>query len=293
MFNNGLAVVFFNVNQSNVSDHKLGKPPVRIQSGFLEKVVSEKSLEIENRRRQIPENQLQALANDRPTPGDFSRHLRSADSIAVIAELKKASPSAGTLREEYDIKKIARSYFDNGAAAFSVLTDEKQFQGNLEHLEAVSRLNLLPVLRKDFIIDSYQILEARAHGADAILLIVAALAKDKLAGLKSISDELGMASLIEVHSGQELEVALSIGAQLVGINNRNLKTLRTSLEITERLAPLVPRDCAIVSESGITSRADIERLAQCGIHAVLVGTHLMRHSDPGPALASLIGVPKR
>jgi len=272
----------------NVANH-----PARIQSDFLRKVVIEKKLEIKKRLRQFPESELCRLAHGRPKARDFLRHLRSADFIAIITELKKASPSAGTLREDYDARKIARSYFENGAAAFSVLTDEKYFQGNLEHLDAVSRLNLRPVLRKDFIIDSYQILEARAFGADAILLIAAALSKQELVELKSIAAELGMDALVEIHNEDELETTLSAGAQLIGINNRNLKTLHTSMDITERLAPLIPHDRVIVSESGITSRADIARLARCGIHAVLVGTHLMRQPDPGSALAELVGVPRQ
>ena len=263
-----------------------------MSSDFLERVIVEKRREVEHRRGQIPENFLRELASKRSAARRFADALRSSPNISIIAEMKKASPSAGMLRDDYDVQKIARSYAANGAAAFSVLTDEKYFQGNLEHLQSVSRLNLLPVLRKDFIIDSYQILEARAYGADAILLIVAALSKEDLAGLKSTSDELGMDSLIEVHSEEELETALQVGAQLIGINNRNLKTLKTSLETTERLAPLVPRDRVCVSESGISSKADVVRLAACGIHAVLVGTHLMRHQHPGQALAELVGVSK-
>jgi indole-3-glycerol phosphate synthase len=261
-----------------------------MSSDFLQKVIAEKRSEVEQRRKQAPESLLRELASRRSPARRFADALREGQNISIIAEMKKASPSGGMLREDYDVQKIARSYAANGASAFSVLTDEKYFQGNLEHLQAVSRLNLRPVLRKDFIVDSYQILEARAFGADAILLIVAALPKEDLFELKSISDEWGMDSLIEVHFKYELEAALLIGAELIGINNRNLKTLKTSLEVTEHLAPLVPRNRIIVSESGISSKADIVRLSACGIHAVLVGTHLMRHDDPGQALAELVGV---
>lgn len=264
-----------------------------MSSDFLQKVIAEKRDEVELRRRKTPESNLRELASRRSPGRRFGDALRSSKNISIIAEMKKASPSGGMMRDDYDVQKIARSYAANGASAFSVLTDEKYFQGNLEHLQSVSRLNLLPMLRKDFMIDPYQILEARAFGADAILLIVAALSKDEMSSLKSTSDELGMDSLIEVHSEEELESALQIGAQLIGINNRNLKTLKTHLDVTESIAPLVPRDRVCVSESGISLKADVVRLAACGIHAVLVGTHLMRRQDPGQALAELVGVPRQ
>jgi len=263
-----------------------------MSSDFLQKIIAEKRDEVELRRRKTPDSILRELASKRSPARRFADALRNSQNISIIAEMKKASLSEGLIREDYDVQKIARSYAANGASAFSILTDEKYFHGNLEHLQSVSRLNLRPVLRKDFMVDSYQILEARAFGADAILLIVAALSKDELSSLKSTSDEFGMDSLIEVHSEAELEIALQIDAQLIGVNNRNLKTLKTSLEVTERIAPLVPRDRVCVSESGISSKADIVRLAPFGIQAVLVGTHLIRHQDPGPALAELVGVPK-
>ena len=264
-----------------------------MSSDFLQKIIAEKRDEVELRRRKTPDSILRELASKCASQRGFGDALRKGQSISIIAEMKKASPSGGMIREDYDVRKIAQSYAANGASAFSILTDEKYFHGNLEHLQSVSRLNLRPVLRKDFMVDSYQILETRAFGADAILLIVAALSKDELSSLKSTSDEFGMDSLIEVHSEAELETALQVGAQLIGINNRNLKTLKTSLDITEQLAPLIPRDRIIVSESGISSKADITRLSSSGIHAVLVGGHLMRHQDPGQALAELTGVPKQ
>ncbi len=264
-----------------------------MSSDFLQKVIAGKRAEVGLRRRKIPESVLREFASKRSSSRRFGAALRSGENISIIAEMKKASPSGGLLREDYDVQKLARSYAANGASAFSVLTDEKYFQGNLEHLQSVSRLNLLPVLRKDFIIDSYQLLEARAFGADAILLIVAALSKEELLELRSFSGELGMDSLVEVHSEEQLETALQSGALLIGINNRNLKTLKTSLDVTERLAPQIPRDRVVVSESGITSKAEVIRLAACGIHAVLVGTHLMRQQDPGQAVSELIGVQRQ
>lgn len=260
---------------------------------FLESVTAEKSKEVEGRRQVLPKAALEIMAARRPPARSVAHALHSGRCISILAEMKRASPSCGRLREIYDVPQIAGSYFENGAAAFSVLTDQNHFQGTLEHLEAVSRLNLLPVLRKDFIVDSYQVLEARAFGADAVLLIVAMLQKQHVAKLKIQAEALGMNCLVEVHQEEELETALSVDAKIIGINNRNLKTLQTSIAVTERLAPLVPRDRIIVSESGITSRADIVRLAAFGIEAVLVGTHLMRHADPGRALAELVGVPKQ
>lgn len=260
---------------------------------FLEKVIAEKQLEVEYRRRLLPESALRDQASCCSRVRGFSRHLRSTDTIAVIAELKKAAPSAGILCEDYDVEKISRGYAQNGAAALSVLTDGKNFHGKLEHLAAVSRLNVLPVLRKDFIIDPYQVVESRVFGADAILLIVAALHQQQLVDLLARAETFGMEALVEIHNEEDLESALAARAQLIGINNRNLKTLQTSFKVTEQLAPLVPRDRIVVSESGIASKNDITRLAECGIHAVLIGSHLMRQRDPGRALGDLVGVPRK
>jgi indole-3-glycerol phosphate synthase len=264
-----------------------------MSSDFLERVIAEKKREVEDRRKATPERVLRDQALRRSQPRQFAKPVKDGKNISVIAEMKKASPSAGKLREHYDVPQIAHGYASGGAAAFSVLTDEKYFQGTLEHLDLASSLNLRPILRKDFVVDSYQILEARAHGADAILLIVAALRPDELVRLQGAAEELSMDALVEIHNEGELEVALNAGSRLIGINNRDLKNLRTSLETTERLAPLVPGDRIIVSESGITSKADVERLARCGIHAILVGTHLMRQPDPRHALAELVGVQRR
>lgn len=260
---------------------------------FLEKVIAEKKLEVEYRRRLLPESALRDLASGLAATRGLAKSLRLVDTIAIIAELKRTAPSAGTLREDYDVETIARGYAENGAAALSVLTDEKHFHGKLEHLAAVSRVNVLPVLRKDFIIDPYQVVESRAFGADAILLIVAALRQQQLVDLLARAETFGMDAVVEVHNEEDLEIALAARAQLIGINNRNLKTLQTSFVVTEQLAPLVPRDRTIVSESGIGSKTDITRVADCGIHAVLIGSHLMRQRDPGRALGDLVGVPRK
>jgi len=264
-----------------------------MSSDFLETVLAEKQREVERRRRLVPERVLQDLAGRRRAPKSFAEALRKGRTVAIITEFKKASPSAGTLRDDFDVQQIAQTYAANGAAAFSVLTDEKYFQGQLDHLAAVSRLNLRPVLRKDFIIDPYQIFEARSAGADAVLLIVAALAKQRLIDLKKLANDLGMDCVVEVHQEDELATALDIDAPMIGINNRNLKTLQISLETTERLAAMISNDRTIISESGIASKADIVRVARCGIHAVLVGTLLMRELDPGAALAEIAGVPRQ
>lgn len=257
---------------------------------FLKKVIAEKRLEVESRRRLVPESTLRELASCRLPARAFATNLRSGKTIAVIAELKQAAPSGGRLRENYDVVRIARGYAASGACAFSVLTDERYFLGKLEHLDTVSQMNLLPVLRKDFIIDPYQVLESRAFGADAVLLIAAAVTLQQLADLAAVTEALGMQALVEIHDENDLEAALAVGAHLVGINNRNLDTLHTSLAVAERL---VPRDRIVVGESGIRSRADLTRLPACGIHAVLIGSHLLRQSEPGLALVEFVGVPRQ
>ena len=207
----------------------------------------------------------------------------------MIAEVKKASPSRGLIRADFDPAEIAAAYEEAGASAISVLTDEKNFQGRLEYLEAVHRAVSLPVLQKDFIIDPYQVYEARAALADAILLIVAALCREELTEFMALAEELGMASLVEVHTSEELDVALEVGAKVIGINNRNLQTFETKLETTLELAPKIPSDRILVSESGIFTRADVERLMAAGVDAVLVGEALMREPDPGTKVRELLG----
>jgi indole-3-glycerol phosphate synthase len=218
----------------------------------------------------------------------FSRALRSSIGPAVIAEIKKASPSRGVIRRDFDPSLHARQYAENGATCLSVLTDHEFFQGRLEHLAAARRASGIPLLRKDFIINPYQITEARAWGADAVLLIVAALTTTDLASLQSVAAEHGLDVLVEIHDEHELEVALASGANLIGINNRDLHTFETTLDVTRRLAPRVPEDRLVVTESGIRSAADVEELRALGVRAFLVGEHLMAAPDPGAALASLI-----
>jgi indole-3-glycerol phosphate synthase len=216
------------------------------------------------------------------------RVIRSGREIRLIAEVKKASPSKGLIRPDFDPVAIARRYEETGASAISVLTDEKYFQGKLEYLTAIRETVQLPLLRKDFIIDRMQVYESRAAGADAILLIVAALPIGDLHALLSLTRDLGMDALVEVHTEPELCAALSVGAEIIGINNRDLQTFETKLETTIELAPKVPPDKVLVSESGINTRADVERLMAAGVDAILVGESLMREPDPGTKVKELL-----
>lgn len=207
----------------------------------------------------------------------------------MIAEVKKASPSKGLIRPDFEPVTIAKTYESAGASAISVLTDEKYFQGSIEYLKSIRQAVDLPLLRKDFVIDAYQIYEARAAGADAILLIVAALSREQLVEFGGLARELGMGALIEVHTAEELDVALSTDEPIIGINNRNLQTFETTLDTTIELASRIPSDRVIVSESGIFTRADVERLTAAGVDAILVGESLMREPDPGVKVRELLG----
>lgn len=264
---------------------------------ILDEILRCKREELEARRAATPLRELEARAADAAPPVDFAGALgrRPNGLPAVIAEVKKASPSKGIIRRDFEPVAIARAYQSAGAAAISVLTDERFFQGSLQYLTAIRQAVTLPVLRKDFILDEYQIFEARAAGADAVLLIAAALQEPNLKRLAAMSAELGMASLVEVHDETEMETALRVGASLIGINNRNLQTFEVSLEATARLAKLAHRSTLnaqpsirLVSESGIFSRADLEMLAGLGVDAVLIGEALMRERDVGAKLRELI-----
>ena len=221
---------------------------------------------------------------------DFEAALRTrigAARSAVIAEIKKASPSKGVLREHFVPAEIAASYAAGGATCLSVLTDERFFLGSAAYLQQARAACALPVLRKDFMIDEVQVLEARALGADCILLIAACLDDAELAALEALSMSLGMAVLVEVHDGDELERALRLKTPLVGINNRNLKTFEVTLDTTLSLLPRVPADRLLITESGILGRADVLRMRGAGVHGYLVGEAFMRQADPGAALAEL------
>jgi indole-3-glycerol phosphate synthase len=261
-------------------------------SDILERIVAVKRDEVAaaRRRRDLPS--LRREAEEAGGLRDFVGSLRrriAAGHAAVIAEIKKASPSKGVLREHFAPAEIAANYERHGAAALSVLTDERFFQGSADYLCAARAACALPVLRKDFIVDEYQVHEARAMGADCILLIAACLDDALMVDLEQCARALGMAVLVEVHDGAELDRALRLATPLIGINNRNLRSFEVSLATTLGLLPLLPPDRLLVTESGILARADVERMRGAGVHAFLVGEAFMRAPDPGAALAFLFG----
>ncbi|MFO8006107.1 MAG: indole-3-glycerol phosphate synthase TrpC [Candidatus Brocadiia bacterium] len=256
---------------------------------ILRRICRKKREEIE-RLRCAGADQLRRAAAERGEPRGFRNALAAHDTVALIAEVKRASPSAGIIREDFDPVAIAQAYARAGAAAVSVLTDAEFFQGSPAFLERVREAVELPVLRKEFILDEIQVIEARALGADAYLLIVAALEPDELAHLMAVGRELGVDPLVEVHDERELDAALEAGADLVGINNRDLRTFEVDLKVTERLAARLPEETAVVAESGIKTRADVVQLKVFGIDAILVGETLMRAEDIQAAAGELTGV---
>ena len=262
-------------------------PPTSI----LDAIVRDKREELDGRRRARPRPALEALCGTLPPPHDFDAALRPpAGRVRVIAELKQASPSRGVLATDFDPVALGRVYAANGAAAISVLTDEKYFKGSLEILTAVRSVVDLPLLRKDFTIDEYQVWEARAAGADAILLIVSILDDALLGDLLAAAKGLGLGALVEVHTAAELDRALAVGARVIGINNRDLRTFETTLETTLGLLPSIPPGPVVVSESGFFTGDDVKRVVAAGAHAVLVGEALVRAADPGAKLRELATV---
>ena len=257
---------------------------------ILKEIVASKRLDVERLKSEAPLPQIEERLERQAPPLNLSGALMG-DSVRVIAEIKRQSPIKGLLRAELDPVSTATTYADSGAAAISVLTEADHFRGSIGHLEAVHDAvspRGLPVLRKDFIFDPYQVYESRAYGADAILLIVAILAPRTLSELLALSQEKWMQCLVEVHDEEELNVALDAGAEIVGINNRDLRTFETDLATTERLAPLVPGGKVIVSESGISRREHVQRVRGAGAHAVLVGEALVTAGDPGAKLRELL-----
>lgn len=258
----------------------------------LQKILATKREEIARASSSVPMEEIKRRASRTSAPRDFVGAMReriSAGAPAVIAEIKKASPSKGVLREQYDPSSIARSYAAGGAACLSVLTDTQYFQGDHEHLKIARDACSLPVLRKDFIVDAYQVYEARAMGADCILLIVAALQVSLMRELEDHALGLGMAVLVEIHEASELEAALSLKTPLLGINNRNLRTFETRLETTLELISSLPAGRLPITESGILTAADVGRMREHGVHAFLVGEAFMRAEDPGTELGRLFG----
>lgn len=261
-------------------------------SDILNQIVAVKRQEIAAALKKKSLAAVRADAESRVLTRDFVGALRSkiaAGRAGVIAEIKKASPSKGVLREDFIPADIAQSYAEHGAACLSVLTDRQFFQGQPDYLKQARASCELPVLRKDFMVDPYQIYESRAMGADCILLIAACLDDAQMADLEAIALGLDMAVLVEVHDGAELDRALKLKTPLLGINNRNLRTFEVSLDTTLALRARVPADRLLVTESGILARADVQRMRDAGIHAFLVGEAFMRAPDPGVALAELFG----
>ena len=259
-------------------------------SDILQKILAVKKREVADTQAAKPLSAVRGVAESNAKPRDFVAALRNkvgAGQAAVIAEVKKASPSKGVLREHFVPADIAASYARHGAACLSVLTDAEFFQGSVAYLQQARAACELPVLRKDFMIDEYQVYEARAMGADCILLIVAALDLAQMRSLENVAHALGMAVLVEVHDRTELDIALQLTTPLVGINNRNLRTFATDLNTTIDLLAAIPADRHVITESGILSVADVARMRQHQVNTFLVGEAFMRATDPGAALSTL------
>lgn len=264
-------------------------------TGILARILAAKQDEVAAARARRPLAEVAAAAARAPAPRALGQALRRAagEPVRVIAEIKRASPSAGPIRPDADPAEIGAAYERAGAGAISVLTDERFFDGRLDFLGIVRAATTVPLLRKDFLIDRYQVVEARAAGADAVLLIAAALGDDgdaSLAGLLGTARDLGMDALVEVHDAAEARRAVAAGAAVIGVNHRDLATFTMDMGLTARLRPLLPADAILVGESGIRGAEDVRALGAAGAHAVLVGEHLMRQRAPGDALAALVGV---
>jgi indole-3-glycerol phosphate synthase len=258
----------------------------------LARICAAKRTAVAARKAALPLAELEARVPRTP-PRGFRRALQAKlerDGLALIAEIKKASPSQGLIRADFDPEALARAYAAGGAACLSVLTEEDSFEGADQHLQAARAAVRLPCLRKDFMLEAYQVVEARAIGADCVLLIMAALDDGAARELAALARSLDLDILVEVHDGVELERALHLDAALIGINNRNLKTLNVDLRTTERLAPLVPEDRLLVAESGLARAADLARMAAVGARCFLIGEALMRQADVAAATRALLGI---
>jgi indole-3-glycerol phosphate synthase len=256
---------------------------------ILDKIVATKRIEIEQAKQARPADALRAQLADAPPVRDFFGALAAEGSIKLIAEVKKASPSKGIIRESFHPLEIAQAYEANGATCLSVLTDEQYFQGSLEYLRQIRAAVRLPVLRKDFILDSYQLLEARVAGADAILLIAECLDDCNLRKLHNEAIELGLTPLVELYEPENLQRVFDAGATLIGVNNRDLRTFQVDLDHTIRLRDRIPDQCVLVGESGIRTHQDVVRLEAAGVDAILVGESLMAAPDIGQAVRDLLG----
>jgi indole-3-glycerol phosphate synthase len=258
------------------------------ETGVLGKIVERARAGVAQRKELLPLEVIQAVADEAPPRRSFLDALKTSGRVNVIAEYKRRSPSRGVIREDLSPQDVATAYETAGAAALSVLTDEEFFGGQLDHLTAVRGATKLPAIRKDFVVDAYQVWEARAASADAILLIVAALRDAELQMLLREAKETSLDVLVEVHDGAELDRALGAGASIIGVNNRNLKTMEVRLETSLELLPRIPAPLVKVAESGIKTGADIRKLRTAGFDAFLVGEHLMQSPEPGAALKALL-----
>jgi indole-3-glycerol phosphate synthase len=255
---------------------------------ILDRIVAARRESVAHRKRVVPDVALKIAVRDKQAPARDLAAALSREGCNVIAELKKASPSLGLIREDYAPAKLAASLEAAGAAALSVLTEEDFFRGSLADLKEAKKAVSIPILRKDFIVDPWQVWEARAAGADSFLLIVAVLADDLLGELLSLGRELGMEPLVEVHSREELERAKKAGAKIIGVNNRDLRDFKVSLQTSLDLIAEIPEDAIAVSESGLHSREDLQRLRWAGFDAFLIGERFMKHADPGAALREML-----
>jgi indole-3-glycerol phosphate synthase len=260
-----------------------------LTENFLDKVVEMKQQEL-SRLREMGMTRLETLAYAARKPRDFLSNFHESRTVPIIAEIKKAAPSWKGFRKNVDVKNVAGIYESYGAAAISVLTDSLFFGGSIDDLSSAAEKVAIPILRKDFMIGVEQVFEARAAGADAVLLIVAILDDDTLKELFETTTRLGMIPLLEIHNENEVSRAVRLNPQLIGINNRNLKTLEVNLEVSERLRKMIPHDVTVVAESGIADEADIKRLLEAGIDGFLIGTTLMKSPDPGKTLHSLVNL---
>jgi indole-3-glycerol phosphate synthase len=254
---------------------------------ILDDIIDHKRREVGEAKAQRPIEELRDRVSP-GAPGRFQEAISRPDRLCLIAEVKKASPSRGVIREDFDPTAIAGTYAKSGASAISVLTDRKYFQGDLSHLKEAREASGLSTLRKDFIIDEYQIWESAAIGADAVLLIVAALSENRLKEYLVLASEIGVDALVEVHDEAQLDVAIDAGAKIIGVNNRDLRTFKTNIDVTVRLAGRIPDGCVLVSESGIHTGADAQKVREAGANAILVGEALMKSDNVGAKIRELI-----
>lgn len=255
---------------------------------ILDEIIENKLLEIEEAKKQLPLGSLIQQIDNAPPVADFFKAIYPNGQLRIIAEVKHASPSKGVFREDFDPIEIAKGYSSAGASAISVLTDKKYFKGNLDFLRNIKQHVTTPLLRKDFIVDPYQVYETRVYGADALLLIVAALEVGKLRDLLELTHALGLNAIVEVHDEDELDTALNVGSRIIGINNRDLRTFKVDLGVSSRLSKMIPPDKIAVAESGIRSHEDINKLRAQGVHVFLIGETFMRFPIPGEQLQNLI-----